>query len=236
MSRYHQLAHFKDVPLVKEGERVEKGQLIGYIGNTGHSTGCHIHYGIFKKRPPSPYMYSIGKSDAFCLEWWENPEKYIKNSIPAPNDLPYNGYQWFQKVKRRWGGYYRHVGIDINSYNDCGKPIYSPVNGVVYFVTPKASWTNRQNKGWGNMLVIEEVEVEDKNKKKQFDAKLAKRLEGSLLLQVEKNGELWYVQNKKRFLLGTSMVDYKVFMNKVRNGKIKVIGIKNKDIEKIQEG
>ncbi|MGJ3509808.1 peptidoglycan DD-metalloendopeptidase family protein [Enemella sp. A6] len=29
---------------VRTGSRVQKGQVIGYVGNTGYSTGCHLHY------------------------------------------------------------------------------------------------------------------------------------------------------------------------------------------------
>ncbi len=31
---------------VSAGERVERGQVIGYVGDTGWSTGCHLHYTV----------------------------------------------------------------------------------------------------------------------------------------------------------------------------------------------
>ncbi len=34
--------------LVSEGEYVEKGQRLGIIGNSGRSTGTHLHFGIYK--------------------------------------------------------------------------------------------------------------------------------------------------------------------------------------------
>jgi murein DD-endopeptidase MepM/ murein hydrolase activator NlpD len=33
---------------VKKGQLVERGDVIGYIGNSGRSTGYHVHYGIRK--------------------------------------------------------------------------------------------------------------------------------------------------------------------------------------------
>jgi murein DD-endopeptidase MepM/ murein hydrolase activator NlpD len=37
---------------VSEGERVERGEVIGYVGSTGWSTGCHLHWTVLQSGKP----------------------------------------------------------------------------------------------------------------------------------------------------------------------------------------
>lgn len=52
---------------LKVKEKVVRGQIIGYVGNTGRSTGAHLHYGI----------YDIEK------ETWVDPIAYIFDQQPT---------------------------------------------------------------------------------------------------------------------------------------------------------
>ncbi|GAD80780.1 M23 family metallopeptidase [Vibrio ezurae] len=61
-SSYSHLQKFK----VKAGDFVEKGQLIAYSGNTGFSTGPHLHYEIrFVGRALDPLAFHEWSSDNF---------------------------------------------------------------------------------------------------------------------------------------------------------------------------
>ncbi|HVL95307.1 MAG TPA: peptidoglycan DD-metalloendopeptidase family protein [Solirubrobacteraceae bacterium] len=40
----HAYMHLRDAAVVDHGDRVRTGQLIGYVGDTGRASGCHLHF------------------------------------------------------------------------------------------------------------------------------------------------------------------------------------------------
>jgi len=53
--------------LVRPGQRVQRGDTIGLVGNTGRATGYHVHYTVEiggKPVNPLPYLLSPGRADS----------------------------------------------------------------------------------------------------------------------------------------------------------------------------
>ena len=40
-------AHLRTAPLVNQGATVQTGQIVGYVGDTGHAWGCHLHFELW---------------------------------------------------------------------------------------------------------------------------------------------------------------------------------------------
>ena len=82
---YTLYAHLKyNSVKVKTGDKVTKGQPIGYMGNTGHSNGAHLHWEVRNEKDvridPTPYL------DADLPTYWTKGKyktlvsKYIRTS------------------------------------------------------------------------------------------------------------------------------------------------------------
>ncbi len=62
--RYSTLyAHMSKTAKLKKGQKVRQGQIIGYVGTTGRSTGPHLHYEVRKSgRPVNPRRVQVASS------------------------------------------------------------------------------------------------------------------------------------------------------------------------------
>jgi len=59
--------------VVKNGQRVSKGQVVGYSGNTGASTGPHLHWTVRNKQTTGYYNYGNLNGEKYVShEAWED--------------------------------------------------------------------------------------------------------------------------------------------------------------------
>jgi len=63
-------AHFGKI-VVKAGDEVHAGQLLGYEGMTGHASGCHLHYGLFNPDDPDRFAIDQAVAQHMKLPLWE---------------------------------------------------------------------------------------------------------------------------------------------------------------------
>lgn len=85
---YTLYAHMKyNSVTVRVGQKVSKGQVIGYMGNTGHSFGAHLHFEV------------RDKNDNFI-----NPTPYINADLPVNNPVEpdYTGVITYQVYTNEW--------------------------------------------------------------------------------------------------------------------------------------
>jgi murein DD-endopeptidase MepM/ murein hydrolase activator NlpD len=69
-------AHFGKV-VVKKGDPVKAGQLLGYEGRTGRASGCHLHYGLF-----SPLEAATFAIDPDVVKRMKVPDRQIARIDP----------------------------------------------------------------------------------------------------------------------------------------------------------
>jgi len=119
--------------LVSEGAVVKRGQQIGWQGNSGFSTGSHLHFGV----------YNGGAA--------QNPRNYLGGALswplPSPRVTQEFGCTDFAQCGNPNGPYRGgpHPGIDLSSYYLA--PVLAAEDGVVISTTRSCS-------GYGNHIYI----------------------------------------------------------------------------------
>lgn len=162
--RYHRLGHLEPNIKIKVGDKVKKGQLVGYNGTGNGQWPAHCHYDIMTYIPDEWTNYVIGLSKEWVLDHYADPRALAKTVMPS---FDHYGYEWLESAQYA-GGHAFHPGIDLNGKGsgdmDKGDPLYAPCDGeVVYAYTGTG-----KNSGWGPLVVIKEVIIEDETMNKDF--------------------------------------------------------------------
>ncbi len=104
---YTLYAHMANVK-VNKGDRVKKGQVLGYMGNTGRSFGAHVHFEVFNgsnKIDPTPYI---------------NADLPAVEPVPVPNNDDQHAY--YRAYAGKWWS-------EIQDYNNTNSNGYAGVQG-----------------------------------------------------------------------------------------------------------
>ena len=137
---YHIYAHLSQNNLAKKGDSVKAGQIIAKSGNTGHSSGPHLHYGIYNnpncaedKGVINPNTYDVtGLSESGKGKYGRG--RLIKINPVKTKGTDRGGEETKKYVPKSGKGKFKSTGLedlDITRtaiYPDFPKDIKSPDN------------------------------------------------------------------------------------------------------------
>ena len=161
---YTLYAHMKyNSVTVRVGQKVSKGQVIGYMGNTGHSFGAHLHFEV------------RDKNDNFI-----NPTAYINADLPV-NDNPvepdYTGVITYQTYTNEWLPEVKKCDNTADGYAGIyGRPISGfrciPENGdIIYEAHIKGG-------NWLGAVNSKDYKKNDKNNPNSYAGLYGKAIDG----------------------------------------------------------
>ena len=164
-TRYAHLQHGSIPSNIRADAIVEKGQVLGYMGTTGYSTGVHLHFEVLengKRVDPMPYLLGLKNFVDYSeetlsinreglptltvnttnLRFRKSPNGELLGTLPQGAILPYlgksgvlNGYEWAEVLFDNKIGYCA-LQSDWNTINHAVKEIVKTVEVIKEVVKP----------------------------------------------------------------------------------------------------
>lgn len=92
--RLYTYCHMMAIPPLQEGETIEPGELLGYVGSTGRSTGPHLHLRVIDTRTGAPVDVT---QELVALQRQARGQSPARRQAP-PSRGRSNGFLWLLGV------------------------------------------------------------------------------------------------------------------------------------------